>query len=99
MNCKFTKDKYRFGVDKEFEFIANMDVKYQFELDSLNNTNKYSIVDFRIPKTNIHIELKSRTCRSDAFLTSYFDKSKIDRWNSSKHYKTAILYIVFAFYR
>jgi len=74
-----------------------VDVKYQFVLDNLNDTNKYSIIDFRIPNTNIYIELKSRTCASNAFLTTYFDKSKIDRWNSSKHYKNAILYIAFAF--
>ena len=55
MNGKFIQDKYSFGIDKEFEFLANMDVKYQFELDNLNNTNKYSIVDFRIPNTNIYI--------------------------------------------
>ena len=74
-----------------------MDVKYQFELDNFNNTNKYSIVDFRIPNTNIYLELKSRTCTSNAFLTTYFDKSKIDRWNTSRHFKNAILYIAFAF--
>ena len=55
MNGKFTKYKYEFGIDKEFEFVANMDVKYQFVLDNLNDTNKYSIVDFRIPNTYIYI--------------------------------------------
>ena len=91
MNGKFIQDKYSFGISKEFEFLANMDVKYQFELDNLNNTNKYSRVDFRIPNTYIYIELKSRTCKSNSFSTTLFDKSKLDRWNSSKSYKNAIL--------
>ena len=77
MNKKFTKDKYSFGVSKEFEFLVSMDIHYQFQLDNLNNTNKFSIVDFRIPNTNIHIELKSRTCKSIAFETTFFDKSKL----------------------
>ena len=68
-------------------------MNYQFDLDNLNNTNQYSIVDFRIPNTNIYLELKSRTCKSNAFLTTYFDKSKVDRWNNSKHFKKAIIYI------
>jgi len=97
MNGRIIQDKYMFGISKEFEFLANMDVNYQFQLDNLNNTNKYSIVDFRIPNTNIYIELRSRTCRSNSCSTTFFDKSKVDRWNSNKHYKNAILYIAFAF--
>ena len=53
MNREFTKDKYSFGMSKEFEFIASMDVNYQYQLDNLNDTNKYSIVDSKIPNTNI----------------------------------------------
>ena len=97
MNAKFTSDKYSFGISKEFEFLANMDVNYQFQLDSLNNTSKYSIVDFKIPNTNIYIELKFRTCKSNAFLTTLFDKSKVDRWNNSKHFKKAIIYSIFIY--
>ena len=59
MNFKFTLDKYSFGISKDFELLANMDVKYQFELDNFNNTNKYSIIDFRIPNTNVYLELKA----------------------------------------
>ena len=53
MNAKFTSDKYSFGISKEFEFIAWMDVNYHFQLENLNNTNKYSIVGFKIPNINI----------------------------------------------
>ena len=97
MDKKFTTPKYSFGVCGEFAFQAHMDINYQFELDNLNNTNKYSVVDFRIPTTNIYIELKTRTCTSTAFSTTYFDKSKVDRWNRSKQFKNAIIYIAFAF--
>ena len=56
MNAKCTKDKYSFGISKEFELIASMDVNYQFQLDNLNNTNKFSRVDFQMPNTSIYIE-------------------------------------------
>ena len=58
MNAKITKDKHPLGISKEFELILSMDVNYQFQLDNLNNIDKISDVDFRIPNTNIHIELK-----------------------------------------
>ena len=97
MDKKFTETKHSFGVCGEYAFQAYMDINYQFQLDNLNNTNKYSVVDFRIPTTNIYIELKTRTCKSTAFSTTFFDKSKVDRWNRSKQFKTAVIYIVFAF--
>ena len=40
--------------------MAIMDIKYHLQLENLNNTDNYSVVDFRIPNTNIYIELKSR---------------------------------------
>ena len=97
MDKKFTESKHSFGVCGEFAFQAHMDINYQFQLDNLNNTNKYSVVDFRIPTTNIYLELKTRTCTSTAFATTFFDKSKVDRWDRSKHFKKAIIYIAFAF--
>ena len=97
MDKKFTESKHSFGVCGEHAFQAHMDINYQFKLDNLNNTNKYSVVDFRIPTTNIYIELKTRTCKSTAFSTTLFDKAKVDFWNSSKRFKTAIIYIAFAF--
>ena len=87
MDKKFTESKHSFGVCGEHAFQAHMDINYQFKLDNLNNTNKYSVVDFRIPTTNIYIELKTRTCKSTAFSTTLFDKAKVDFWNSSKRFK------------
>ena len=60
MNGKFTVKKYSFGVSKEFEILAIMDIKYHLQLENLNKNDDYSVVDFRIPNTNIYIELKSR---------------------------------------
>ena len=97
MNQKFTESKHKFGVSGEFAFIAYMDINYQFQLDNLNKTNKYSIVDFNVPTTNIYIELKTRSCSSTAFTTTLFDKSKVDRWDRSKMFKNAIIYIAVAF--
>ena len=72
MNAKFIKDKHSFGISKEFEFIASMDVNYQPQLDNVNDTNKYSIIDFKIPTTKICIELKRRTCKSTTYATTFF---------------------------
>lgn len=97
MDKKFTESKHSFGVCGEFAFQAHMDINYQFQLDNLNNTNKYCVVDFRIPTTNIYLELKTRTCKSTAFATTLFDKSKVDRWCTQKQFKKAVIYIAFAF--
>ena len=74
-----------------------MDIKYQLQLENLNNTDNYSVVDFKIPNTNIYIELKSRTCKSNAFTTTLFDKSKVDRWSRNNVYNDAIIYLAFYF--
>ena len=97
MDKKFTKNKNHFGICKEFEFQAEMDIKYQLQLENLNNTNKFSIVDFKIPNINAYIELKSRTCKSTAFATTLFDKAKVDRWCRNNLFKDAVIFIAFAF--
>ena len=97
MNSKFTVKKLSFGVSKEFEFMAKMDIEYHLQLENLNNTDNYSVVDFRIPTTNLYIELKSRTCKSNAFETTLFDKPKIERWSRNKLYNNAIIYLAFYF--
>ena len=97
MSSQFTVKKHSFGISKEFEFMAIMDIKYQLQLENLNNTDNYSVVDFRIPNTNIYIELKSRTCKSNAFTTTLFDKSKVDRWSRNNLYNNAIIYLAFYF--
>ena len=86
-----------FGISKEFEFLAFMDINSQLQFENLNNTNKSTVVEFRIPNTNIYIELKSRTYKSTAFATTYFDKAKIDRRSTNKQLSTAIIFIAFAF--
>ena len=92
-----TESKHSFGVCGEYAFQAHIDIHYHFQLASLNDTNKFSVVDFRVPTTNIYIELKSRTCTSTAFATTFFDTSKVDRWNRSKQFNKAVMYMAFAF--
>ena len=75
----FTGSQHSFGVCGEHALQAHMDVNYQLKLNNLKNMNKYSVVDFMIPTTNIYLELKTRTCTSTAFATTYFDTSKVDR--------------------
>ncbi len=97
MENKFTQSKYSFGVSGEFAFQAYMDINHQLQLDNLNDTNKFSIVDFQVPNTNIYIELKTRTCTSTAFETTFFDVSKVNNWSKNKQYKNAVIYIAFVF--
>ena len=98
MENKFTQSKYSFGVSGEFAFQAYMDINYQLQLENLNDTNKLSAVDFHVPNTNVYIELKTRTCTSTAFKTTFFDVSKVNNWIKNKHYRDAVIYIAFAFH-
>ena len=65
-------------------------------LHNLNIKNKSSSVDFKLPNTNIYIELKYRQIPSYKYNTSVFDKT-VDIWNSSNKYSKACIFICLGF--
>ena len=73
---KFTTEKYNIGVNHEYFFLALMRLK-NICLHNLNIKNKSSSVDFKLPNTNIYIELKYRQIPSYKYNTSVFDKKKL----------------------
>jgi len=73
---KFTPEKYNIGVNHEYFFLALMRLN-NIILHNLNITNKSSSVDFKLPNTNIYIELKYRQIPSYQYNTSVFDKKKL----------------------
>lgn len=61
-------------------------------LVDLNEDDIYSSVDFQLPDTHVHIELKYRRVKSDAYSLLFFDKKKLifgTRWP----YYQIVLYI------
>lgn len=93
---KFTTEKYNIGVNHEYFFLALMRLK-NICLHNLNIKNKSSSVDFKLPNTNIYIELKYRQIPSYKYNTSVFDKKKVDIWNSSNKYSKACIFICLGF--
>ncbi len=80
MSSKFTVDKYKIGISQEYTFSALMKINDVF-LDNLNETCRWSSVDFKLQSQSIYIELKYRQIESDEYDTSVFDKKKLtDGW-------------------
>ena len=72
---KFTIKKYNLGINHEYLCLALMRLNHII-LHNLNIKNKSSSVDFKLPNTNIYIELKYRQIPSYKYNTSAFDKKR-----------------------
>ena len=70
---KFTCEKYNIGVNHERLVLALMRLN-TIKLNNLTIKNKASSVDFHIPTSNIHIELKHRQLSSDDYIKPYLRK-------------------------
>ena len=93
---KFTDEKYNIGINQEFCFISLMKMN-NILLHHMNLKNKSCSVDFRIPNTDVYIELKYRQISSTKYNNSLFDKKKVDIWNKSKIYSKACIFICFKY--
>ena len=93
---KFTEEQYKIGVNQEILFLSLMKL-HNVALDNLNDTDKWSSVDFQLFNSNCFIELKYRQIPSDRYTDTPFDKKKVDRWNKDIILSKSVVFICFAY--
>lgn len=94
--AKYTIEKYNIGVNQEYIFSCLMRVN-NINLVNINDVDKYCSVDFKLPLTDVFIELKHRQISSTRYKTTLFDKKKVDIWNSSQTFSKSTIFIGFSF--
>ena len=93
-NKGYTPQRHAIGLHQEDVFASLMEYN-DVQLESLNKTDPYCSVDFRLKNTNTYIELKSRNIKRGDFKDLVFDNTKILRWKRELPDKT--IYIAFGF--
>ena len=73
---KFTTGKWNIGVNHEYLFSSLVRMNNSI-LHNLNIEDTSSSVDFKVPNTNIYIEMEYRQIPSYHYNTNVFDKQLI----------------------